>query len=293
MTSVGSTLELLWSFWIQHRACKVAKALWFCWRHQCEHVDSSYSSLLFVQKLAVSWWQYHHMSRSLNKDLHVLSTLCSRKQRSQNATSSLCGSTVQCWDMLRFLLCFFIRSFSLFCMSVHYVSWFLSPYALHCFVLLCIALHCFALLCFALLCIALHCFALLCCALLYKLSCASSYLPHVPCTCFSVVKSSQASRLVRKEQGFGLILVGLVCYILYHWCELSQAVHAASFFPQPLRSVFGVRPEMGIDTKWQRQVKWVFRWMFLGNGRILQLIIFFFGKRTPEHRDQYGCRTAK
>ena len=141
--------------------------------------------------------------------------------------------------------------------------------ALCCFALLCIALHCIALHCLALLCIALHCFAVLCCALLYKLSCASSYLPHFPCTCFSVVKSSQASRLVGKEQGFGLILVGLVCYILYHWCELSQAVHAASFFPQPLRSVFGVRPEMGIDTKWQRQVKWVFRWMFLGNGRIL------------------------
>lgn len=81
---------------------------------------------------------------AFSEDLHILSTLCSRKQRSQNATSSLCGNTVQCWDMLRFLLCFFIRSFSLFCVSMHYVSWFLCPYALHCFALLRFALNCCA-----------------------------------------------------------------------------------------------------------------------------------------------------
>ena len=275
MTSVGSTLELHWSFWIQHRACKVAKALWFCWRHQCEHVDSSYSSLLFVQKLAVSWWQYHHMPRSFQQGppcpVHIVFKKAEKPECNVKPLWQYCA-----------MLGHAQVSPMLFHQVIQFV---LHEYAL-CFMIL-VSIR------FALLCVALRCFALLCIALLYKLSYPSSYPPHYPCTCFSVVKSSQASRLVRKERGFGLILVGLVCYILYHWCELSQAVHAASFFPQPLRSVFGVRPEMGIDTKWQRQVKWVFRWMFLGNGRILQLIIFFFGKRTPEHRDQYGCRTAK
>ena len=64
--------------------------------------------------------------------------------------------------------------------------------------------------------VALLCIALLCIELLCKLSYPSSCPPHYPCTCFSVVKSSQASRLVRKERGFGLILVGLVFYVFYH-----------------------------------------------------------------------------
>ena len=111
---------------------------------------------------------------------------------------------------------FVLHEYALCFMILVSIRFALLCVALRCFALLCIALLCIALHCLALLCIALHCFAVLCCALLYKLSCASSYLPHFPCTCFSVVKSSQASRLVGKEQGFGLILVGLVCYILYH-----------------------------------------------------------------------------
>ena len=73
--------------------------------------------------------------------------------------------------------------------------------------------------------VALLCIASLCIELLCKLSYPSSCPPHYPCTCFSFVKSSQASRLVHKERGFGLILVGLVFYRLlssFNWRQFRN-----------------------------------------------------------------------
>ena len=163
MTSVGSTLELHWSFWIQHRACKVAKALWFCWRHQCEHVDSSYSSLLFVQKLAVSWWQYHHMPRSFQQGppcpVHIVFKKAEKPECNVKPLWQYCAMLghAQVSPMLfHQVIQFVLHEYALCFMILVSIR----------FALLCVALRCFALLCIALLCIALHCFALLCRALL-------------------------------------------------------------------------------------------------------------------------------
>lgn len=56
--------------------------------------------------------------------------------------------------------------------------------------------------------------------------------------------------------------------------------------------VFGERPKMGIDTKGHGRWHQCSGGMFLGNRMILQRILFFCGKRTPEHGHQNSCRTA-